>query len=409
MKDVKVTALRRVALTSVGLVVLLAAAACGSSAAGGSGSSSFAVGASFNPASVTVVPGPFVNQKDYETEIAEMQATPQGPSDAPWEQMIDPQMVSTTQYAKPAPWHVCFSNAGVTNNPWRVVGLTTMEQQVKLEPQIGTFTVADAQFDDNNQISDIQQLLNENCNLLIVSANTTDALTPEVEAACATGIPVITFDRGVNTDCPVSFVSPIGGYAFGAAGATFIAQHVKAGGNVVIVKDTPGVDVLEQRDAAARAIFKAAGLHVVGDAYTNLDNAQTKTFIDDTIEKYGHIDGVFMDAGAAGVAVINAFQEAKKPVPVISGEDENDFLEDVVNDHLTGVAPVNSNFEWRTVIIDAVDVLSGTSVPKDWVDPQTTILPSQMSKYANSTLPPKFYAMCGCQGMPNFPQAWMNS
>jgi ribose transport system substrate-binding protein len=409
MKDERATALRRLALSSLSVVLLLGAAACGSTATGSSGSSGFALGAKFNPASVKVTAGPFVNQKDYETEIAEMEATPQGPSDAPWEQMIDPTMVSTAQYAKPGPWHVCFSNAGVTNNPWRVVGLTTMEQQVKLEPQIGTFTVADAGFDDNNQISDIQQLLNEQCDLLIVSANTTDALTPEVEAACATGIPVITFDRGVNSSCPVSFVSPIGGYAFGAAGATFIAQHVKKGGNVVIVEDTPGVDVLAQRDAVASAIFKAAGLHVVGEAYTNLDNAQTKTFIDDTVEKYGHIDGVFMDAGAAGVAIINAFQELNLPVPVISGEDQNNFLEAVVNDHLTAVAPVNSNFEWRTVIIDAVDVLSGKSVPKDWVVPQTTILPSEMSKYAAPALPPEFYAMCGCQGMPNFPQAWMNS
>ena len=62
-------------------------------------------------------------------------------------QMLDfePQLVDTAKYAKPGGgYHLCFSNASV-DNPWRQVGIKNMQAEVKLHPEIKTFTVADAQ------------------------------------------------------------------------------------------------------------------------------------------------------------------------------------------------------------------------------------------------------------------------
>ena len=125
--------------------------------------------------------------------------TPQGPADKPWEQHLDGKEVDTAQYKKPGPYRICFSNAGLFN-PWRVVGWTDMQAQVDvLKNDIKSFTVADAQGKDDKQISDIDAFVSSgNCDLLIVSPNTTAALTPAVEAACKK-LPVIVFDRGVLT------------------------------------------------------------------------------------------------------------------------------------------------------------------------------------------------------------------
>ena len=61
-----------------------------------------------------------------------------------------------------------------------------MQAQVDvLKNDIKSFTVADAQGKDDKQISDIDAFVSSgNCDLLIVSPNTTAALTPAVEAAC---------------------------------------------------------------------------------------------------------------------------------------------------------------------------------------------------------------------------------
>ena len=61
------------------------------------------------------------------------------------------------------------------------------------------------------------------------------------------------------TDCPVTFVKPIGGYGFGIAAAEFIAANVPKGGKVLALRILPGVDVLETRWAAAKRIFDENG------------------------------------------------------------------------------------------------------------------------------------------------------
>src|SRR6266511_5563076 len=75
---------------------------------------------------------------------------------------------------------VCFSNAG-TGNPWRVTGLTTIKAEAKLHPEIGELTIVDAASKDDKQISDLADLQTKKCDALIVSPNTTTALTPAVE------------------------------------------------------------------------------------------------------------------------------------------------------------------------------------------------------------------------------------
>jgi len=347
---------------------------------------------------------PFFNQEDYERQMAQRDMEPEGPADQPWIQMIDPEMVDTSEYATDPGWHVCFSNAGV-NNPWRATGWTTMQAEVELHEEIETFTHVDAEGDDNKQISDIQDLLNQDCDILIVSPNTTEALTPAVEEACQQ-LPVIVFDRGVNTDCPVTFIHPIGGYAFGATGAEFIAEQVPEGGNVLALRILPGVDVLETRWAAADIIFQENNINVVGVEFTDGDRAQVKSIVTDYISQYGQIDGVWMDAGQDAVAVIEAFEDLGMEVPPVVGEDQQDFLQAWNDKGLTAIAPTYPNFQWRTPIIAATMILSGEDVPAEWVLPQPTVTQDNLEEYLQPNMPPQHYALCGCEDMPGFPERW---
>jgi ribose transport system substrate-binding protein len=158
------------------------------------------------------------SQSDFDYAKQLLDTKPQGPEGKPWEQHLGGTEIDTAKYKKPGPYNVCFSNAGV-NNPWRVVGWTDMQVQVQmLRSDIKSFTAADAGGKDDKQISDIAAFVSGGkCDALIVSPNTTAALTPAVEEACKK-LPVVVFDRGVLTDCPVTFINPIGGYGWGETG-----------------------------------------------------------------------------------------------------------------------------------------------------------------------------------------------
>ncbi|MFD1146238.1 substrate-binding domain-containing protein [Saccharothrix hoggarensis] len=348
----------------------------------------------------------FFDQAEYERQLTFRSTTAEGPADKPWEQMLSPELVDTAKYAKPGgSHHLCFSNAAV-NNPWRQVGFTTMKEEVKLHPEITKFTVLDAEGKDDKQISDIQSFASQGCSALIVSPNTTATLTPAIEAACATNVPVIVFDRGVNTSCPVTFIHPIGGFAFGADGAEFLKEKVKAGGKVLALRILPGVDVLEQRWAAANEIFSGSGLNVVGVEFTDGDAAKTKSIVNDYIQREGQIDGVWMDAGATAVAAVEAFQDAGVPIPAFVGEDQQDFLRTWAVEKMTAVAPTYPTYQWRTPVIAALKVLNGQQVPKEWVLPQPKITEGELTDFVQQDMPPLHYAMCGCDLMPGYPAPW---
>ncbi|WP_369804943.1 substrate-binding domain-containing protein [Pseudonocardia sp. MH-G8] len=308
------------AAAAAGVLLLLAAACSSDIPTGGAGPP-----AAPAPASPSAA-GEFFDQAEHDRQLGLRDATPEGDPAQPWLQALEPTFVDTAQYAAPGPYDVCFSNASV-DNPWRQVGWTTMQAEVDLHPdEIASFTALDAGASDDKQISDIQQLVGGDCDALIVSPNTTATLTPAVEAACRQ-LPVIVFDRGVDTDCPVTFIHPTGGYAFGATAAEFLSEQVGAGGKVLALRVLPGVDVLENRWAAAERIFADAGVDVVGVEFTENDTATAKGVVSDYLQREGEINGIWMDDGTAAVAALEAFEDAGQPLPAISGEDQQQFLE----------------------------------------------------------------------------------
>jgi ribose transport system substrate-binding protein len=381
-------------------------AACGSDDSDDSASEKPAATAQADKEVTTGEQSEFFVQADYDRQLAQRDIEPEGPADKPWEQMLEPEMVDTSKFKakKSSGWNLCFSNAAV-DNPWRQVGWKTMQAEVKLHDEIANFKAVDAEAKDDKQISDIEELAGGNCDALIVSPNTTATLTPAVEAACKK-VPVIVFDRGVNTDCPVTFVHPIGGYAFGADGAEFLIDNVDSGGKILALRILPGVDVLETRWSAAKVKFDESDLDVVGVEFTDGDAAKTKSIVSDYLQREGQLDGVWMDAGATSVAAMEAFEDNGQDIPPFVGEDQNDYLTKWKQDGLTAVAPTYSNYQWRTAVIAATKVMKGEEVPKEWVLPQPKITNETLDDYVDPKMPPLHYALCGCEDMPGYPEYW---
>ncbi|MDQ3787176.1 MAG: substrate-binding domain-containing protein, partial [Actinomycetota bacterium] len=319
------------------------------------------------------------------------------------------EMVDTAKYKQDGKT-LCFSNASVSN-PWRVTGWITMQQQVevlKKAGEISDFRVSDAADDDNQQISDIQAFVDAgDCNAIIISPSTTATLTPAVEAACESGVPVIVFDRGVNTDCMVTFIHPIGGYAYGADAAEFLVDKLEPGSKVLALRILPGVDVLEHRWAAAQKIFGDSDLEVLGDEFTGGDGAKIKDIVTQYLQR-GDVDGIWMDAGDGAVAAVEAFEDAGKDYPVMAGEDELSFMRKWKDTGMTAIAPVYSNFQWRTPILAAVKIWKGEQVPKEWVLPQEPITDADRDDFLerNKDMPALHYAKFGGEDLPGFPNAW---
>ena len=153
--------------------------------------------------------------------------------------------------------------------------------------------------------------------------------------------------------------------------------------------------MLETRWSAANRIFKENGVNVVGAEFTDGDNAKTKSIVEDYLNRFGNIDAVWMDAGATSVAALEAFEDAGKPYPIITGEDQEDFLKKWKEKGLTAIAPTYPTFQWRTPIIAAVEILKGQPVPgPNWKLPQPVITQADLDRYVDDKGPPLHQLRC---------------
>lgn len=100
--------------------------------------------------------------------------------------------------------------------------------------------------DSKKQIAQINKFVEDGVDLLIVAPNQVNSITSAVSQAFDKGIPVILYDRKVNSDKYTAF---IGGdnYNIGKAMGHFIARQLKELGNVVEIRGLEGSSPAEER------------------------------------------------------------------------------------------------------------------------------------------------------------------
>lgn len=123
--------------------------------------------------------------------------------------------------------------------------------------------------DSKEQIKDIEEFISDGVDLLIVSPNEAEIITPVVEKAYGNGIPVVLVDRKIASDRYTAFV---GGdnYLMGRQIGTYIANRLNGKGRIVeltglksstpalerqkgmndILKDFPDIETIATADAA---------------------------------------------------------------------------------------------------------------------------------------------------------------
>ena len=168
----------------------------------------------------------------------------EGEGGAAAEGEIDPGPMKTVDLEKKDKYVIGYSQAN-NAEPYRAQLNIQLEYYAKQHDNLELLPIADAAQDSSRQVSQVQQFITQGVDILIVSPNESDPLTPPVQQACDKGIPVIVLDRSVNTDCIAAF---IGGdnVAIGEAAGKLALELLPDGGNVVelrgIMSNQPQID-----------------------------------------------------------------------------------------------------------------------------------------------------------------------
>ncbi|MFY9152064.1 MAG: substrate-binding domain-containing protein, partial [Prolixibacteraceae bacterium] len=136
-----------------------------------------------------------------------------------------------------AKFKVGFSEC-TTADKWRQTQIRLMQIELAFYPDL-ELVIKDAKDNNETQIRQIQEFLTEGIDLLIVSPNESEPLTPIIEKVFKKGIPVILIDRLINSE---SFTAYIGGNNFqiGAEAGKYAAKLLNGKGKIIEITGLDG-------------------------------------------------------------------------------------------------------------------------------------------------------------------------
>ncbi len=201
----------------------------------------------------------------------------------------------------------------VSNDLWRQSMNYEMKLEASLHPEI-KLLILDGQSNNQKQINDISYLIDQQVDLLIVSPNEAEPLTPIVEKAYKSGIPVILLDRKINSDSYNTYIGA-DNYKIGYLAGSYALNLIKPNGKILEICGLSGSSPARERKAGfADAIRTGDNLELINCKHNNwavIDQEKFNTLISNAIKKHPDIDLVFAHNDAIAIHAYNILNELK--------------------------------------------------------------------------------------------------
>ncbi|MBA4411296.1 MAG: substrate-binding domain-containing protein [Bacteroidota bacterium] len=158
----------------------------------------------------------------------------------------------TSAFSNPK-FKVGFSQC-TTADKWRQTQLRLMQIELAFYPDI-ELTIKDAKDNNVTQIGQIEEFIAEGINLLIVSPNESEPLTPVIEKVFKAGIPVILIDRLINSEFYTAY---IGGnnYQIGEEAGKYAVSLLKGKGRIVEITGLDGSSPAIERQKGFKEVLR---------------------------------------------------------------------------------------------------------------------------------------------------------
>jgi ribose transport system substrate-binding protein len=256
-------------------------------------------------------------------------------------------------------YRVAFAAQGPTNS-WAMTNEEAFKHHAE---ELGVDVLyAAANGDATVQVDNIQQLASQDPDAMVI-VPMGDGITGQVQAAAAQGIPVVLCAGRLGDGSGAVSTVTRQYELLGTAYAEWLVQQLGGKGQVAVLSGLAGVPTAEYQKAAAMKVFERyPDIEVVTEQYTEWSPTVAKTVAANLVTQYPDLAGIWSDSGYGDLGVVQAYQEAGKPVPPVTGDAINAFLKAVQG---TDVKFALSSFppEQSMDCLDtAMDILKGKPV-----------------------------------------------
>ena len=261
----------------------------------------------------------------------------------------------------------------IESDAWRKTMLEEMKRELSFHADV-KFIYRQAGGNSREQISQVKELLQAGIDLLIISPNEAEPLTPIVEETFKKHIPVIIVDRKIATPLYTAYVGG-NNYEIGRLAGEYALQQLKPGDRILEITGLPkSSPAIERHQGFADALKNTPSIVVAGQLNGEWLKEKAKRELA-RVNEYGPVSLVFAHNEVMALGASEIYDEKRLPKPKIIGVDglPGRGLEFVAGRQITATMfyPTGGEEAIRT----ALAVLKGEPFQKENIL-QTTVIDS---------------------------------
>ena len=274
-------------------------------------------------------------------------------------------VVAAGLFETPGPWTIGMSHFGVNANTWTVQVEAETRAAVTANSNIEDFIFLDANLDQAKQVADIEDLIAQGVDAIIVMPLTPTSADSGIEAAKAAGIPVVLHTGRVETeDWTVQLQG--GAENFGRVMGQFLVDQIGDEGKIWVLRGLNGHPEDINRYNGLLETLQGTNITISSEFHGDWQYDTSKPICEQLVIDDPDPDGIWYSGADMARACIDVLNEFGVNLPPMSGEGNNGFFKQAIENNLNTISAVYSPAQGAAGVRLAVALLEGEELARTY-------------------------------------------
>lgn len=278
----------------------------------------------------------------------------------------DSTMVEAGKFKKDGPWTIGMSHFGVNANTWTVQMAHESEFAASKDTRIEKFILLDANIDQAKQVADIEDLIAQGVDALIITPLTPTSADAGIEKAVAAGIPVIVHTGLTGTDAYTTEIQG-GAQHFGKVMGDWLVNELGGKGNIWVLRGLPGHPEDINRYEGLLQALEGTEVKIVAEDVGAWQYDNGRKVCENFFLTNPEVDGIWSSGADMTRACVDVFKEFGAAIPPISGEGNNGYFGQWIQDGFKSISAEYSPAQGAAGVRAATALLEGKELYKRYV------------------------------------------
>lgn len=261
-----------------------------------------------------------------------------------------------------------------SSDDWR----EKMNQEILLEEMVHDdveVEILSAESDSQDQIRDLQYFVDNNFDVIVVSPNEAETLTPVIRDIYKKGIPVIIFDRNINDTTYTQRIG-VNNVGLGESAAQYALNVLPKGLKVLEIYGLPGSTPAIDRSAGFHKVLEEEGLEILASGVGNWKQTDARLVTDSLLKFYPETNLIFAHNDRMAIGARKAIESiGRSDIKIIGIDAAPEIGVQAVKDGLidaTFLYPTEGN----RILREAINIAKGNPYDKEIILPTTPAVDS---------------------------------